>query len=95
MTGDPKNYIHDYESAGFNGFFRRTIAGNNEVTTLGGMSNSRQQRQLNFDNEQISGALGDTLRIGRIFLDGKIGRQSIVDERNNEMIRLGDTGLEQ
>lgn len=92
MNGDPYRKSHDYESAGFNGFFRRTIAGNGGATTLRTMSNSTLSKQLNFDNQQISGALGDILRLGGINLDGKLGRISIFDERGNEVMRLGDLG---
>ena len=91
MNGDPNPYIkqHDYESAGFNGFFRRSIGSNPTATTLRAL-NGRTTRQLNFDDQQVSGSLGDTLRVGVIYLEGKTGRFKIVDDQSNEVVRLGD-----
>lgn len=91
MNNDNKKYT--YREVGFNRFFRRSLNSNPEANTLSGVGGG-QSRQLKFDDMQISGSLGDILRIGRILLDGKIGRQSIMDERNNEVLRLGDLGDE-
>jgi hypothetical protein len=91
VNGDSNPYTktHDYESAGFNGFFRRSIGSNPNATTLRDL-NGRVSRSLNFDDQQVSGSLGDTLRIGVIYLDGKTGRFKIVDDQSNEVVRLGD-----
>jgi hypothetical protein len=91
VNGDPNPYIkqHDYESAGFNGFFRRSIGSNPNATTLRAL-NGRTSRQLNFDDQQLSGAGGDTVRFGNILLEGKTGRIKIVDDQSNEVVRLGD-----
>ena len=92
MNGDPSSdykKVHDYESAGFNGFFRRSIGSNPTATTLRAL-NSRASRQLNFDDQQVSGSLGDTLRIGVMYLEGKTGRFKIVDDQIAEVVRLGD-----
>lgn len=93
MNGDSNPYtnVHDYESAGFNGFFRRSIGSNPTATTLRAL-NTRDNRQLNFDDQQVSGSLGDTLRIGVIYLDGKTGRFQIVPQTGEEVVRLGDVG---
>lgn len=93
MNGDNNKDQHTYRSVGFNRFFRRSLRSNPDATTLRSVSGSGS-RQLNFDDMQVSGSLGDTLRIGRILLDGKLGRQSINDERNNEVLRLGELGDE-
>lgn len=92
MNGDSNPYKkqHDYESAGFNGFFRRSIGSNPNATTLRALGARSGSRQLNFDDQQVSGSLGDTLRVGVIYLDGKTGRFKIVDEQSNEVVRLGD-----
>lgn len=92
MNGDSKNQ-HTYREAGFNRFFRRSLNSNPNAVNLKGTATG-STRQLNFDEQQVSGSLGDILRIGRIILDGKLGRQSINDERNNEVLRLGDLGDE-
>lgn len=87
------NDKHTYRDVGFNRFFRRSLTSDPNVVNLKSMAGT-STRQLNFDNQQVSGSLGDILRIGRILLDGKIGRQSIMDERNNEVLRLGELGDE-
>lgn len=86
---NPYTKVHDYESAGFNGFFRRSLGSNPGATTLRAL-NGASSRTLNFDNQQVSGSLGDTLRVGVIYLDGKSGRFKIVDDQTNEVVRLGD-----
>ena len=91
---DERNKIHDYESAGFNRFFRRTLSSDVFTTSLRTVPRRNNSGQLNFDNQQISGALGDALSLGRIRLDGKTGRISVFDERTNEVMRLGELGDE-
>lgn len=88
---DQDNQKHTYREVGFNRFFRRSITSNPNAINLRSLGGGNT-RQLNFDNAQVSGSLGDVLRIGRILLDGKLGRESIHDERNNETLRLGDLG---
>ena len=90
---DDRNKPYTYKDAGFNRFFRRSIGSNSDTVNLRSIP-SGGGRQLNFDDMQVSGSLGDTLRIGRIPLDGKLGRISILDERDNEVLRLGDLGDE-
>lgn len=92
MNGDSNPYTnqHDYESAGFNGFFRRSIGSNPTATTLRALNGRSQKRELNFDEQQVSGSLGDTLRIGVIYLDGKTGRFQIIPQTGEEVVRLGD-----
>ena len=91
MNNDNKQ--HTYKEVGFNRFFRRSLNSDPNVVNLKSMGGGGS-RQLNFDNAQVSGSLGDILRIGRILLNGKLGRESIMDERNNEVLRLGDLGDE-
>ena len=82
-----------YEDAGFNGFLRRTIASNPSVLTLAQMArSSTRQSNLNFDNMQVSGSLGDTLEVGRILIDGASGDGRIDghDSSANTVWRLGD-----
>lgn len=93
MNDDASAYktIHNYESAGFNGFFRRSIGSPSGLTTLRALSSSKSSsKQLNFDDQQVSGAMGDTLRLGTIYLEGKTGRFKILDDQGNEVVRLGD-----
>ncbi len=80
---------HDYESAGFNGFFRRSIGSVAGAQTLRSISNTGRSTALNFDDQQISGALGDNLKIGSIRLNGKTGQFDIVDDQGNVVVRIG------
>jgi hypothetical protein len=91
VNGDPNlnKRVHDYESAGFNGFFRRSLGSHPDATTLRQL-NTRATRSLNFDDQQISGSLGDTLRVGAVTVEGKVGRVVVHDEQNNEVVELGD-----
>lgn len=93
MKNANSNPPHTYRSVGFNRFFKRSINSNPDAVNLNSIGGG-PSRQLKFDDMQVSGPLGDILRIGRITLDGKLGRQSIEDERNNEVLRLGDLGDE-
>jgi len=86
-----KDSSYTYRDAGFNRFFRRSISSNPDAVNLKSVMRGASQ-QLNFDNTQISGSLGEVLKVGRITIDGKQGRQSIFDERSNEILRLGDLG---
>lgn len=84
-----------YTGVGFNRFFRRSISSNQNTTTLSNsVPISNGSTEINFDKQQVSGALGDIFRIGKINLDGKLARISLFDERNNEIMRLGDLGDE-
>lgn len=84
---------HTYRDVGFNRFFKRSINSNPDAVNLNSVGGGGN-KQIAFDDVQVSGSLGDILRIGRITLDGKLGRESIFDERNNEVLRLGDLGDE-
>ena len=87
MASTAKPY--SYQEAGFNRFFRRTLGSNAQAVSLRSSSSATSSNQLNFDELQVSGSLGDTLKIGLITLNGKLGRQSVYDELGNEVLRLG------
>lgn len=75
---------YDYSAAGFDDFMSRSIDSGAQGSA------PIPVRQVNFDQQQISGSLGDILRIGSIFLDGVTGRISIYDgDTKNEVVRLG------
>ena len=87
MASTTKPY--SYQEAGFNRFFRRTLGSNSQAVSLRSSSSATSSNQLNFDELQVSGSLGDILKIGLITLNGKLGRQSVHDELGNEVLRLG------
>jgi len=82
----------DYTRAGFDGFLSRSInndfTGNN-ITNLNLVPAVISGQQVNYDQVQVSGALGDKLKIGNITLDGADGKISIFDDQGNELVRLG------
>lgn len=89
------NEDNTYTGAGFNRFFKRSLGSDPSTTSLRTLPSMGNTRQLNFDDKQISGALGDIMRLGRMSLDGKIGRLSVFDERGNEVLRLGNLDEQQ
>ena len=82
---------YTYKDAGFDGFFNRSLSSRGGANTLQGMT-GRSRRAIAFDSSLVSGGLGDSLTIGRINLDGKSGRITVDDGRNNETLRIGDLG---
>jgi hypothetical protein len=76
----------DYTAAGFDKFLTRadqTIGGNLDAVA--------PNNAVAFDRTQVTGQLGDTLRIGNIHIDGISGRISIY-EGENEVVRIGELG---
>lgn len=82
------NDIYTYANAGFDGFLSRSIDASNSPN-LGVLPPINTGQQLNYDQMQVTGALGDHLQIGNITLDGGNGRISIFDNEGNEIVRLG------
>ncbi len=78
---------YSYNDAGFDGFLSRSIDDNPQVNLD---SRGPQSTQMPFDRAQVSGLLGDTLRIGKVHFDGVKGRISIFDDNNNEVFRAGE-----
>lgn len=77
-----KDEDYNYENAGFSGYLTRSLV------DASGTAQSFQARQLNFEQSQISGALGDTLKIGRIFINGAEGN-IIVNDGENDRVLIG------
>ena len=91
MQRDSKPYT--YAEAGFNGFLRRSISSNNNTGTLRDLArNTNMPSAINFDNMQVSGALADTIEVGRILIDGASGNGRLDGRDENEQVvwRLGD-----
>lgn len=79
---------YDYTVAGFDSFMDRSIDDNNYYTLDDRPTVAAQQ--MNFDQGQVSGALGNTLQIAdSITIDGIKRRISITDENGIEVTRLG------
>ena len=87
------NKPYTYVEAGFNSFLRRTLSSDQSAGTLRDMARgSTNPSAINFDNMQVSGALGDTIEVGRILIDGSTGNGRIDgrDENTQAVWRLGD-----
>ena len=72
------NQDPDYLAAGFNDFLIRPL-----VNVVSG-STPPPVRQVNFDQSQITGSLGDIFTVGKILLNGVIGTISTTDENGNK-----------
>ena len=86
------NKPYTYAEAGFNGFLRRSIGSKATTGSLREMSRTTAPpTQLNFDNMQVSGSLGDTLEIGRILLNGADGQIDLrADASDDVVVRIGE-----
>lgn len=85
---------YSYRDAGFSSFLRRSIDNpRTPVSSLTDYARTAQQnsRSINFDNAPVSGQLSEVTKVGNsIVLDGKEGKISVVDDQNNENVRLGN-----
>lgn len=81
---------YNYQSAGFNKFLSRSIDDlNNSNDTLESQT-PMPNREIAFDQNQVSGPLGNTMKVGKILIDGITGRISGFDDNGNEGWRLGE-----
>ena len=75
---------YTYESAGFDGFLSRSVDNLSQVNLD---SQGPQTTQIRYDDTQVSGMLGDTLRIGGILLNNK---NIIANDGENDFLLIGD-----
>ena len=83
------NDRYSYADAGFNRFLNRSINAS-QGSTLRAITSSSPRKELNFDQMQTSGNLGDKIQVGGITLDGKKRRIVIVDELGTEVGWIGN-----
>lgn len=91
MSVDRSKYT--YENAGYNGFFRRTIASNPTETNLKnvGVNRAYNPAEVNFDERQASGSLGNIIQVGpQIEINGPSVRISLKDTEGQEVGRFGN-----
>lgn len=82
----PNNY--DYTQAGFDGFLNRSIDNDAQIN-LDSPSQGPPSQAISFDQAQLSGAIGDTMRVGNISINGAAGNITANDGTNDFFI-LGD-----
>lgn len=87
MASRRSNYT--YEDAGFNGFFRRTLASNPTASTLRTLGPSGN-REIRFDQSQVSGSMGDKFTIGSIVINGVDGRIEVKDPTGKDVGWIGN-----
>lgn len=75
----------DYTISGFDKFLSRGDTPN----LSGSLDTQIPNNAVPFDRTQVSGALGDTLRIGNILLDGANGR-IIMNDGNTDVLLIGE-----
>lgn len=74
----------DYEQAGFDGFLSRSI---DDVQQTNLESTGPISTQVRFDASQMSGALGDTIKVGNIRLEKT---RIIINDGNNDFLLMGE-----
>lgn len=77
---------YDYSTAGFDNFMSRSV---DQTPQLNLDSSSPSNNAVAFDRTQVDGPLGDTLRLGRIYLNGADGN-IIVNDTNNDRLLIGE-----
>lgn len=75
-----------YNDAGFDDFLSRSIDNLSQANldSAGPVSTS-----FRYDSAQVSGSLGDVIRVGNILIDGK-NKRIIVSDDNTRRIILGE-----
>lgn len=76
----------DYNAAGFDNFMSRSV---DPTPQLNLDSPAPPNNAVAFDRTQVDGPLGDTLRIGKINLNGADGN-IILSDGNNDRLLLGE-----
>ena len=75
---------NDYEQSGFDGFLSRSI---DDVQQTNLDSTGPISTQVRFDASQMSGSLGDTVKIGNIRLEKT---RIIINDGNNDFLLMGE-----
>jgi len=81
---------YTYLDAGFDRFFNRGIIGGRSLSLLEGESGggNSSSRAINYDAANVSGSLGDSILVGRINLDGRVGNIDVADSEGRVTVRL-------
>lgn len=82
------NQDYSYLDAGFDSFLSRSVDDLNQVTLD---STGPASRAVAFDRSQISGPMGDTMRIGNIRINGSDGN-IVINDGNNDFLIMGNDG---
>lgn len=77
---------YDMTTAGFDGFMSRSI---DQTPQINLDSATPPNNAIAFDRNQVTGALGDTFRLGKIYLNGSTGT-IIMSDGTNDVLLIGD-----
>ena len=84
MSTETKQY--DYTDAGLDAFLSRSI---DNISQVNLDSQAMPSTNMRFDFSQVSGSLGDTLRLGKIYLNGSDGN-IILNDGTNDFLLMGE-----
>lgn len=76
---------YDYTADGFDGFLSRSI---DDVSQVNLDSQGPVSRAIRYDDAQVSGQLGDTLRLGNVKINGVPGN-IVISDGNNDFFLAG------
>lgn len=78
---------YTYENAGFSSFLLRSKKSNAGAQTVHGGISTGSGKPMAFDRQQLAGAIGDVLPVGkRLLLDGRSGRIIVLDSSGSTEI---------
>lgn len=80
--------MSDYHDAGFDSFLSRSIDDTPQQTLD---SQGPTTTQIRYDSAGITGALGDSIRLGRIYLNGSSGT-IVMNDGTNDVLLIGEDG---
>lgn len=88
------NYPSDYNTAGYNSYLTKSIdlttqMPANAISATLSTPAQYSDNNINYSQSVVSGALGDIIQVGNITIDGSIGRITIRDGSNIEVVRIG------
>lgn len=83
---------YDYSNDGFSPFMQRSLSSDPNILTLSQLAAAHPQTNINFDHQQVGGAMGDQLKIANILIDGINVRIDGLDANGQPVWRLGNLG---
>lgn len=78
---------YDYTYSGLDSFLSRSI---DETPQSNLEAAGPTSMSVPFDRMQVSGSIGNVIRVGNIQIDGVVGRIMFFDEDGSEYLRMGE-----
>lgn len=83
---------YTWQDAGFDAFMQRSLSSDPTPQSLSQIAMLHPQQNINYDQQQVSGNMGDIFKMGGILIDGKLVRIDGIDTNGNVVWRLGNLG---